>query len=78
MLLTATPRTRDAWDIYHQLRLFHTGDMTLLPIDPPNLRQYFTEVEKGRRSAEMGPLIPAGEVWADFLRRGLVTPEALV
>ena len=35
------------------------------------------EVEKGRRSADAGPLIPAEEVWADFLRRGLVTPEAL-
>ena len=35
------------------------------------------EVDKGRRSAETGPLIPAEEVWADFLRRGLVTPEAL-
>lgn len=35
------------------------------------------EVDKGRRSAEIGPLIPATEVWDDFLRRGLVTPEAL-
>jgi superfamily II DNA or RNA helicase len=50
VLLTATPRTRDAWDIYHQLRLFHPGDVTNLPIDPPNLRQYFTDVERGQRS----------------------------
>lgn len=50
VLLTATPRTRDAWDIYHQLRLFHPGDITSIPIDPPNLRQYFLDVERGRRS----------------------------
>ena len=50
VLLTATPRTRDAWDIYHQLRLFHPGDVTTMPIDPPNLRQYFTDVERGQRS----------------------------
>lgn len=50
VLLTATPRTRDAWDIYHQLRLFHPGDITQLPIDPPNLRQYFQDVEAGTRS----------------------------
>jgi len=50
VLLTATPRARNAWDIYHQLRLFHVGDTTLLPIDPPNLRQYFAGVEDGRRS----------------------------
>ena len=50
VLLTATPRTRDAWDIYHQLRLFHPGDVTSMPIDPPNLRQYFTDVERGQRN----------------------------
>ena len=40
-------------------------------------RWYRAEVEQGRRSAEAGPLIPAKEVWDDFLRRGLVTSEAL-
>jgi superfamily II DNA or RNA helicase len=50
VFLTATPRTRNAWDIYHQLRLFHAGDTTLLPVDPPNLRQYFIRVEQGERS----------------------------
>jgi len=49
VLLTATPRARNAWDIYHQLRLFHIADNTQIPIDPPNLRQYFTDVEQGRR-----------------------------
>lgn len=50
VLLTATPRNKSAIDIYHQLRLFHTGDKTLLPIDPPDLREYFRLVEKGERS----------------------------
>lgn len=50
VLLTATPRARNAWDIYHQLRLFHPNDTTFLPIDPPNLRQYFSLVEQGQRA----------------------------
>lgn len=50
VLLTATPRARNAWDIYHQIRLFHPGDVTALPIDPPNLRQYFVAVEQGQAS----------------------------
>lgn len=49
-LLTATPRNKSAWDIYTQLRLFHAGDVTLLPVDPPELRQYFKLVEEGQRS----------------------------
>ena len=48
-LLTATPRNRSAWDIYHQLKLFHPEDRTNLPIDPPNLRDFFREVERGGR-----------------------------
>lgn len=40
-------------------------------------RWFRDEVAKGRQSAEMGPLIPADEVWADFLHRGLVTRDAL-
>lgn len=50
VLLTATPRNKNAWDIYHQIRLFHSGDITSLPIDPPDLRQYFKLVETGERS----------------------------
>ncbi len=49
VLVTATPRNKSAMDIYHQIRLFHAGDRTLLPIDPPDLRQYFKLVEKGER-----------------------------
>ncbi len=47
--LTATPRNKSAWDIYHQIRLFHQDDKTDLPIDPPNLKEYFRLVEKGER-----------------------------
>ncbi len=48
-LLTATPRNRSAWDIYHQIKLFHQEDRTTLPINPPNLREFFRAVEKGQR-----------------------------
>lgn len=48
-LLTATPRNKSAWDIYHQLKLFHQDDKTDLPIDPPNLKEYFQLVEKGEK-----------------------------
>ncbi len=47
--LTATPRNKSAWDIYHQLKLFHQDDKTDLPIDPPNLKEYFQLVEKGEK-----------------------------
>ncbi|MFH7030638.1 MAG: helicase-related protein [Heteroscytonema crispum UTEX LB 1556] len=47
--LTATPRNKSAWDIYHQLKLFHQDDKTYLPIDPPNLKEYFQLVEKGEK-----------------------------
>jgi superfamily II DNA or RNA helicase len=48
--LTATPRNKSAWDVYYQIKLFHQDDKTDLPIDPPNLREYFKLVEKGQRS----------------------------
>ena len=51
-LLTATPRNNSAWDIYHQLKLFHKDDLTDLPIDPPNLKEYFRGVEKGDRNLQ--------------------------
>ena len=40
-LLTATPRNKDAKDVYNQIKLFHQDDITHLPIDPPNLKEYF-------------------------------------
>jgi len=49
VFLTATPRNKTVWDIYNQMRLFHPGDRTDLPVDPPNLREYFKLVEAGER-----------------------------
>jgi len=51
VFLTATPRNRTIWDIYNQLRLFHDGDRTRLPINPPNLRDFIVGVEKGEHKA---------------------------
>jgi hypothetical protein len=44
--LTASPRNKSAWDVYHQIRLFHQDDKTDLPVDPPNLKEYFRLIEK--------------------------------
>ena len=49
VLLTATPRNKSIWDIYNQIKLFHPADVTALPIDPPNIRQYFRQIEKGEK-----------------------------
>jgi hypothetical protein len=49
VFLTATPRTRTAWDLYNQIKLFHQDDHTDLPIHPPNLKQYFKDIEGGKR-----------------------------
>lgn len=46
-LVTATPRNRGALDVYNQIKLFHQDDITHLPIDPPNLKDYFKLIEKG-------------------------------
>ncbi len=48
--LTATPRNKSAWDVFHQIKLFHPDDITDLPIDPPDLREYFRKIEKGERN----------------------------
>ncbi len=48
-LLTATPRNRGAGDVYNQIKLFHQDDITQLPIDPPNLKEYFKLIEKGQK-----------------------------
>jgi hypothetical protein len=47
--LTATPRNKSAWDVYHQIKLFHQDDKTDLPVDPPNLKDYFKMIERGER-----------------------------
>jgi superfamily II DNA or RNA helicase len=49
VLLTATPRNKSVWDIYNQIQLFHQSDLTDLPVDPPNLREYFKRVEAGQK-----------------------------
>ncbi len=48
--LTATPRNKSAWDVYAQIKLFHQDDITDLPVDPPNLKEYFKLIEKGERA----------------------------
>lgn len=48
-LLTATPRNKTAWDVYSQIKLFHQDDKTELPVDPPDLKQYFKLIEKAER-----------------------------
>lgn len=47
--LTATPRNKSAWDIYHQFKLFHPDDATNLPLEPAHLREYFRYIENGTR-----------------------------
>lgn len=47
--LTATPRNKSAWDVYHQLKLFHQEDRTDIPVNPPNLKEYFKLVEHGEK-----------------------------
>lgn len=49
VLVTATPRNKTALDVYHQIKLFHPDDLTDLPIDPPNLREFFRGVEAGKK-----------------------------
>ncbi len=48
-LLTATPRNKSAWDIYHQIKLFHPDDQTDRPELPSNLKEYFKLVEAGQK-----------------------------
>lgn len=50
--LTATPRNKSAMDIYHQIKLFHQEEITNLPIDPPNLREYFRKIDQGEKKLE--------------------------
>ncbi|MBI3392580.1 MAG: helicase [Nitrospirae bacterium] len=47
--LTATPRNKSAWDVYHQIKLFHQDDRTDLPVDPPNLKEYFRLIDRTER-----------------------------
>lgn len=47
--ITATPRNKSAWDVYHQIKLFHQDETTDLPVDPPNLKEFFRLIEKQER-----------------------------
>lgn len=47
--LTATPRNKTAWDVYNQIKLFHQDDKTDLPVDPPDLKQYFKLIDDGQK-----------------------------
>ncbi|MCX6645065.1 MAG: helicase-related protein [bacterium] len=49
ILLTATPYNTEAKDVLNQIRLFHPTDSTTIPVDPPNLRDYFKAVENGEK-----------------------------
>jgi len=47
ILVTATPLSNSPEDVYNQIRLFHEGDDTHIPIPEPNLKVFFRSVEKG-------------------------------
>lgn len=51
-LVTATPRNKSATDVYNQIKLFHHDDITDIPIDPPNLKDYFKRIDKGERKLQ--------------------------
>jgi hypothetical protein len=55
-LLTATPLNARPFDVYHQLKLFHREERTALAIDPPDLKLFFTKVEK--KEANLTTLLP--------------------
>jgi superfamily II DNA/RNA helicase len=44
LLLTATPRNNSARDVYNQIKLFHPEDVTHIPVNPPNLKEYFKSI----------------------------------
>ncbi|MGC8943397.1 MAG: helicase-related protein [Caldisericia bacterium] len=46
--LTATPRCNTHWDIYNQIRLFHSEDTIYeFSVNPPNMREFFRKVDEG-------------------------------
>lgn len=49
ILMTATPQNNTPWDVYYQIKLFHQEDRTSIPIEPPNLREFFRQVDDGHR-----------------------------
>lgn len=49
ILVTATPYNTEARDLLHQMKLFHSSEITSIPIDPPTLNEFFQLVEKNER-----------------------------
>jgi len=49
ILLTATPYTKSAFDVYNQIKLFHIEDITPIPITPPNLQEFTKLAENGEK-----------------------------
>ena len=50
ILLSATPYSKGARDVYNQLKLFHLEDITKIPINPPNLYEFIRKVENNNAS----------------------------
>lgn len=50
ILLSATPYTRSPDDVYNQIKLFHPEDLTPIPINPPNLKEFIKMVDKKQAS----------------------------
>jgi superfamily II DNA/RNA helicase len=69
VLLTATPRNKNFRDVYHQVKLFHVGERTQIPIDPPNLIEFVKKVEaKERKAASLLSNIMVRRTRMDVLR----------
>ncbi|MFW6172495.1 MAG: helicase-related protein [Elusimicrobiota bacterium] len=47
ILLSATPYTKGPTDVLNQVKLFHLDNITSIPITPPNLQEFITDVKKG-------------------------------
>lgn len=47
ILLSATPYTKGPKDVHNQVKLFHMDNITSIPITPPNLEEFITDVKKG-------------------------------
>lgn len=62
ILLSATPLNLDGRDVYHQIKLFHKGEDTNLPISPNHLYQFFKKYENGE--VELGNIL-----WELMVRR---------
>jgi len=53
ILVGATPQNLKLWDIYHQMKLFHSQEVTeQLKIDPPILKEFFSEAIKEREELD--------------------------